>query len=244
MFRSTSYFTSVAIVFAGLSTCAAQPATAPKDEAETALPNVLLIGDSISGGYTKAVIQLMEGKANVSRIPGNGEYTGTGLKKIDEWLGDQKWDVIHFNWGLWDMYGWRYAKEDRSPEAYEERLEKLVARLEMTGAKLIWATTTPVCPEAEVTMLNRFKTELKITPEIEKQYLDAAERVMQKHKIQINDLHALVLPELEKLSPAPDNVHFTGAGYGKMAKQVAEVITSAIQPGASDDSEAQEQPGG
>ncbi|QDU98805.1 SGNH/GDSL hydrolase family protein [Lignipirellula cremea] len=242
MLRSTSYFISVAIIFAGLSPCAAQPATPPnaQDAAAKTLPKVLLIGDSISGGYTKAVIQRMEGTANVSRIPGNGEYTGTGLKKIDEWLGDQRWDVIHFNWGLWDMYGWQYAKEDRSPKAYEERLEKLVLRLEMTGAKLIWATTTPVCPEAEATMLNRFKTELKITPEVEREYLDAAQRVMKKHQIQINDLHALVLPELETLSPAPDNVHFTGSGYGRMAKQVAEVITSAIQSEASDDNEAQE----
>lgn len=201
------------------------------DAAEKTLPKVLLIGDSISGGYTKAVVRLMEGKADVSRIPGNGQYTGTGVKKIDEWLGEEKWEVIHFNWGLWDMYGWEYAKEDRSPKAYEERLEKLVTRLEKTGAKLIWATTTPVCPEAEGTMLKRFKTELKISPEVEKEYLDAAEHVMKRHKVLINDLHTLILPELDKFSPAPDNVHFTGAGYGKLAKQVAEVITGVLESG-------------
>ena len=39
-------------------------------------------------------------------------------------------------------------------------------------------------------MRNRFKTELKITPEIEQQYLDAALRVMKKHNVQIDDLHA------------------------------------------------------
>jgi hypothetical protein len=71
----------------------------------TDLPRVLLIGDSISGGYQKEVKRLLEGKAVVVKNPGNAEYTGTGLKKLHEWLGDEKWDVIHFNWGLWDMYG-------------------------------------------------------------------------------------------------------------------------------------------
>ena len=87
------------------------------------LPRVLLIGDSICGGYEKGVKRLLDGKAEVVKNAGNAEYTGTGLKKIDEWLGDGKWDVIHFNWGLWDMYGWQYDKEDRSPAMYEKRLE-------------------------------------------------------------------------------------------------------------------------
>jgi lysophospholipase L1-like esterase len=192
------------------------------------LPRVLLIGDSICGGYNKVVKDLLAGKAEVVKNEGNAEYTGTGLKKIDQWLGDGKWDVIHFNWGLWDIYGWQYAKEDRSPAAYEKRLEALVTRLEKTGARLIWATTTPACPEPEVTMRNRFKTELKITPEAEREYQDAALRVMKKHNVQVNDLHTLMAPELKKYATAPDNVHFTGAGYAKIGKQVADAILQEL----------------
>jgi lysophospholipase L1-like esterase len=194
----------------------------------TPLPRVLLIGDSICGGYEKGVKKLLAGKAEVVKNAGNAEHTGTGLAKIDEWLGDGKWDVIHFNWGLWDMYGWQYAKEDHSPAAYEKRLEELVTRMEKTGAKLIWATTTPACPEPEGTMLKRFKTELKITPQVEQQYLDAALRVMKKHNVQVNDLHALMAPELSKYLTAPDNVHFTGAGYAKLGKQVADSILQQL----------------
>jgi alpha-L-fucosidase len=192
------------------------------------LPRVLLIGDSICGGYQKVVKQQLAGKADVVVIPGNGEYTGTGLKKLDEWLGDGKWDAIHFNWGLWDMYGWEYAKEDRSPATYQRRLEALVLRLEKTRAKLIWATTTPACPAAETTMLKRFTTELRIAPDTERQYLDAALQVMQKHTIRIDDLHALMAPELKKYAAGPDNVHFTGAGYGMLGKQVAASILTAL----------------
>src|SRR5688572_21808238 len=66
------------------------------------LPRVLLIGDSISIGYTLAVRDLLKGKANVHRIPTNGGPTTNGLARLKQWLGDGKWDVIHFNWGLHD----------------------------------------------------------------------------------------------------------------------------------------------
>ena len=67
------------------------------------LPRVLLIGDSISIGYTPATRKLLAGKANVHRIPTNGGPTDNGTKNIKQWLGDGKWDVIHFNFGLHDI---------------------------------------------------------------------------------------------------------------------------------------------
>jgi len=196
------------------------------------LPRVLIIGDSISQGYHKTVVEQLEGKAIVTRIPQNGEWTGTGVKKIDDWLGEGDWDVIHFNFGLWDMYGWPYHEEDRSPKAYRGRLNKIVQRLKKTDAKLIWATTTPACPEPEVTMLRRWDTEVVIAPELEKQYLDAAAQVMKKYKVQINDLHALIKPDLEDYAVAPDNVHFTPEGSALLGKQVAEQISRALDPEA------------
>jgi len=66
------------------------------------LPRVLLIGDSVSRGYTQAVRRALAGKANVHRAPANCGPTATGLKKMDVWLGDGKWDVIHFNFGIHD----------------------------------------------------------------------------------------------------------------------------------------------
>ena len=67
------------------------------------LPRVLLIGDSISIGYTLPVRELLKGKANLHRIPVNGGPTITGLEKLKGWIGDGKWDIIHFNWGLHDL---------------------------------------------------------------------------------------------------------------------------------------------
>ena len=192
------------------------------------LPRVLLIGDSISQGYQKEVRRLLQGRAEVVRNHGNAEYTGTGVREIEEWLGDGKWDVIHFNWGLWDMYGWRYAKEDRSPQAYEERLEMLVRRIKQTGARMIWATTTPPCPEPEVTMRRQFKTDVVISPELEKAYLDAARRVMERHGVSINDLNALIRPDLDKYSPDPADVHFTAEGSARLGAQVVRSIEKEL----------------
>lgn len=197
-------------------------------EPDRALPKVLIMGDSISIGYTPQVKNLLQGKAEVIHHKGNAGPTIRGLTGIDQWLGDSQWDLIHFNFGLWDMYGWEYVKEDRSPAIYEKRLESLVLRLKKTGAKLIWATTTPACPEPEVTMKRRFSSDVVIAPALEQQYLDAALRVMVKHKIQVNDLHALVKPELKKHAIAPNNVHFTPDGRNKLAKQVAETIEVEI----------------
>ncbi|MGB0144476.1 MAG: SGNH/GDSL hydrolase family protein [Akkermansiaceae bacterium] len=193
------------------------------------LPRILLIGDSISGGYQQGVKKQLEGKAEVVKNRGNAEWTGTGLLKIDEYLGDRSWDLIHFNWGLWDLYGWRYHKEDRSPEAYAKRLDQLVTRMKKTGAKLIWATTTPACPEPEVTMKRRWKQDVVISVEGQAKYRKAALAVMKKHGVAVNDLYGLMKSDLAKYATGPDNVHYNSAGCKRLANQVAVVLEKAMQ---------------
>ncbi len=122
-------------------------------EDDPSLPRVLLLGDSISIGYTVSVRELLKGKANVHRAMENCGPTTRGLEKIERWLGEKKWDLIHFNFGLHDL---KYMNEkgglvDPSkgrqqvpPAAYAKNLRGIVARLKETGATLIWRTTTPV----------------------------------------------------------------------------------------------------
>ena len=197
------------------------------------LPKVLIMGDSISIGYTSYVVENLKGVAEVRRHKGNAGPTIRGVAKIDEWLGKEQWDVIHFNWGLWDMYGWQYHKEDRSPEAYGKRLESLVGRLKKTGAKLIWATTTPACPANEKTMEGRFKQKVRISPELERKYLAVALAVMKKHGVEVNDLHAFMKPQWTKYAIADNNVHFTKLGSQKLGEQVAKAIQSVLSAKAS-----------
>ena len=182
---------------------------------------MLIIGDSISLGYTPHVAAALKDKAHVHHHRGNAGPTMRGIEQLDQWLGNPKWDVIHFNWGLWDMYGWRYEKIDRSPAEYAKRLDTLVTRLKKTGAKLIWATTTPACPEAE------HKCKVKITPKLEAQYLAAAAAVMKKHGVAINDLHSFIKPHMKTVGKGAHDVHFTKDGYKMLAGKVAEHVTAA-----------------
>ena len=187
------------------------------------LPHVLLIGDSISMGYTVPVRDLLKGKANLHRIPANGGSTKDGLEKLGAWLGAEKWDVIHFNWGLHDLKHWKDGKlDDSGPvvstvEDYEKNLRELTKRLKATGAKLIWATTTPV-PEGSGGR----------TAADELKYNEAAARVMKDAGIPTDDLHALCTPKLAEWQ-RPKNVHFTTEGSAGLAAKVAADIEAALR---------------
>src|SRR3569623_375944 len=108
------------------------------------LPRVLLIGDSISIGYTVAVREMLKGVANVYRAPENCGPTIRGVTEIERWLAPGKWKVIHFNFGLHDLKRMEDGKHQVGIELYEKNLRDIVARLKATGARLIWASTTPV----------------------------------------------------------------------------------------------------
>jgi acyl-CoA thioesterase-1 len=182
------------------------------------LPRVLLIGDSISIGYTLPTRKLLQGKANVHRIATNGGPTTNGLKSLDRWLSGGKWDVIHFNWGLHDLKTDKDGKHQVPLEAYEKNLHELVGRLKATGAKLIWATTTPV-PEGK---LNPPRQNADVIA-----YNAAARKIMEANGVAIDDLYAFAQPRLAKIQ-IPVNVHFTTAGSESLAEQVAASIRKAL----------------
>jgi acetyl esterase len=205
------------------------PVFAPVED-DPDLPRVLLIGDSISIGYTLPVRKLLTGKANVHRIPTNARHTGIGLQKINEWLGHGKWDVIHFNWGLHDLCyrstnpatpnrkDKANGKLDLTFEKYQQNLRKLVKILKATDATLIWASTTPV-PDGEP---GRFKGD-------EIKYNKAAKKIMKENDVMINNLHARAMRKLSEIQLPNGNVHFTPQGSEYLAKKVARSIRKALK---------------
>lgn len=233
------------ILLLALTTCAALAADAPKQAPQKAakrgphpslvkvddvagLPRVLLIGDSISMGYTLDVREMLKGKANVHRIPTNGGPTTNGLKNIKAWLGESKWDVIHFNWGLHDL---KYIGDDpakledpKAPGAhpqvaladYEKNLAELVKIMQGTGARLIWCDTTPVPAGSQ----GRVEGD-------EAKYNEAAARVMKAAGIPTDDLCAHAAAKLKEVQ-LPANVHYSPAGYHYLAEKVAAVIAENL----------------
>lgn len=182
------------------------------------LPRVLLIGDSISLGYTPPVRERLRGRANIHHPPENCGDTGRGLRKLDAWLGSSRWDVIVFNFGLHDLkyldaQGNYVAPGDgqqvtRIPQ-YEANLREITARLKRTGAKLVYATTTPV-PAGSLARVEHD----------ERAYNAAARRVMTAEKIPILDLCAAIEPQQAEVQ-LPNNVHFTDAGFDLLGAAVA-----------------------
>jgi len=193
------------------------------------LPNVLLIGDSISIGYTVDVRKQLAGKADIFRMPTNGKYASYGLENLDEWLESRKWDVIHFNWDLWDICYRNPLSETQgnrdkingtltaTPDQYRESMKNIVTRLKKTNAKLIWCTTTPV-PE--------FEEGRKVGDEI--RYNQIAETIMKDNGVLINDLHSHALLKLPEIQKKNGDVHFTTQGYAYLAEKVSLEISLVL----------------
>lgn len=183
------------------------------------LPRVLLIGDSISIGYTVPTRELLRGRANVHRPLTNCSATSTGLSQMKSWLGDKKWDVIHFNFGLHDAKlppeGVKHAPLD----VYEKNLQQLVKQMQATGAKVVFATTTPVPNGGNLSPTRRFGN-------ID-DYNAIARKVMSDRGVAMNELGAAIAPQVEKLQIRND-VHFHADGSKLLAKQVAASIEKEL----------------
>lgn len=215
------------ICLTSLTAGAAEPAA-------SGLPKVLILGDSISIGYTPVVKKLLEGKAEVSRPNGNCQHSAYGLANVKKWVGTTKWDVVHFNFGIWDTHmldaqGALVRDEAaakgplhlrHTPEQYRKNLAEIVAVLEATGAKLVFANTTPIMRYqgkryANLTKLNETAAELMATK-----------------KIPVNDLYEFVLPNV-KAWQAGDKVHFNATGNQELGRRVSEAVLQALEPTTS-----------
>jgi hypothetical protein len=207
-----------------------------RDDSGARKPRVLILGDSISIGYTPFVRETLEGEAVVIRPMRNEKQaencSGTtyGVEHVERWLklGDGRWDVIHFNFGLHDLKrvdpetGAPSANPEHprqaSPEVYEKQLREIVQKLKGSGAKLIFATTTPVPPGG-----------VRPHRDVEDagRYNAIARKVMEEHDVAIDDLYGFAAPRLKEIQ-RPVNVHFTEEGSRLLAEEVVRHIRRAI----------------
>jgi len=220
--------TSIGGLVAGCSALRSH-AHAPKE-----LPRTLLLGDSITIGYIDLVIGILLGKVLVTMPQNeNGAYqncagTTQGVKKIDTWLQDGNWDVIHFNFGLHDLkhVDAKTGRNSHNPndplqanlEQYAENLEHITKKLIATKAKVIFATTTPYLENPGGPLRDADQP---------RKYNVIALPIMERNGVMVNDLHGFVLPRIKELLP-PRNVHPTKAGSLELALQVVAHIEKAL----------------
>jgi acyl-CoA thioesterase-1 len=216
--RVTALMVSLAVVWAtALPSAAQQNAAFAKVDDDPSLPRVLLIGDSISIGYTVPVREALGGKANVHRAPTNCGPTSNGIKQIDNWLGEGKWDVIHFNFGLHDLK-LIDGKHQVPIDDYAKNLQTIAEKMQATGAKVIWCTTTPV-PKGKLNPPRNFG-------DVDS-YNAVAAKVMDELKIPTNDLCAFARERIGDIQK-PNDVHFTAAGSKILGEEVARQIAAQL----------------
>jgi len=184
------------------------------DSPAAALPNVLLVGDSITRGYYPATAKELDGVANVYLF---ATSASSGDKRLPEQLRDYfammglKFAVIHFNNG---MHGWGYTEQD-----YARGLPGMIRSLRegVPHAALVWANTTPVLHDST-------KGE-STNARIDERNRLAAE-IMVREGIAVDDQHALMLKHADLHN---GDVHFTDAGYAVQAEQVARSVRAELE---------------
>lgn len=208
------YFNKIVIVIL-LWICIA----ATKDEVK----NVLIIGDSISMGYTPFVKKALAPNVNVEHNRGNGGSTRRGCDSVEVWSAGTQWDVIVFNFGLHDMVHkdslGKYnvnGKVTVTLDEYRKNLKQIVAILRQTTARLIFINTTVVPEKADGRMV-----------EDPARYNKVAEEVMKENGIKVLDLYTPSLT-IHPDNSKPANVHYTDKGYEILAEYVLKDIKSSL----------------
>jgi len=177
-------------------------------------PRVLLVGDSITRDYYKAVEDKLQGKAVVCRLATSKSLGDPAL--LDEVrlvLGQAKFDVIHLNNG---MHGWGYTEDE-----YAKAVPDLVTAIRKAapGAKLVWASTTPVRVAGKVDQFDPKTERVKARNA-------AVAEVMRRESIPVNDLFTLVAEKPEWFSN--DGIHLNAKGSAALSEQVAAHVLKVI----------------
>jgi len=178
---------------------------------DPALPNVLLIGDSITRAYYPAVAKGLDGKANCYYFAASASI---GDERLPLQIGQYfmmirvPFTVVHFNNG---MHGWGYSEVE-----YARYFEELPAAIRAGAphAKLVWASTTPVRKDQPGGATNA---------RIEARNAIAAQKI--GPPIPIDDQYALMAAHGDLHS---DDVHFNAEGSAIQGAQVVDSIAKLL----------------
>jgi lysophospholipase L1-like esterase len=215
---------ALSLLFAPAAFAAQRPVSIPEEiewtwevrppHPDPKLPNVLLLGDSLSRNYFPEVTKDLAGVANVYLMASSTSAGDPRLSpEIREFVAMEHvpFRIVHFNNG---MHGWDYT-EAQYKVAFPELL-RTVRSLVAGNSSLIWATTTPVKPQAFNGATN---DRVDARNAIAQAFVDAAH-------IQVDDQHALMMQHQDMYQ---DTVHFNAAGSNLMGDQAAATIRTQLK---------------
>jgi acyl-CoA thioesterase-1 len=216
-------------------------------------PRILILGDSISIGYTKFVQDSLKDvavvfrpmnkynpqaiarskKKNKDQPKGAENCAGTkkGVTEIDRWLkiDGGNWDVIHFNFGLHDLkrVKAKTGKNSNDPnDPQQSNPEQYEKNLRNIVGKL--KATGAELIFATTTPVPEGGVKPYRDPADPARYNDIAKKIMKQNDIAINDLYGFANDRLEKIQQKV-NVHFTAEGSKALGDQVVKHIKAAIE---------------
>lgn len=193
------------------------------------MENVFLLGDSIRQNYQCYVKERLKQEANVYFPNDNGRSTQLTLLYFHRWWDilsgggkNIRFDVVHFNCGLWDVLRLSNEKEPFTPEdMYRQMLLRIYRRIKFycTDAKIIFALTTAVIEPGYAYE----KHGKRYNRDIERYNRIAIDTFQGLEDVDINDLYSVSqsLPD----SAHSDDVHYeTDLGITALGDQVVDCI--------------------
>lgn len=187
------------------------------------MSKIVLLGDSIRMNYTEAVTEELGGGFNVAAPQVNGCYAKHTLRCMLDWRDLlQGAEVIHFNNGLWDVAV--YYPEDGcfTPlDEYLRDMQRILRELRKYGAKIIFATTTPVDDR------HMQKTFTRSNADIDR-YNSALLELIAGKVDAVNDLNALLKKDIHRYISGSDFVHLTDEGKAACGKAVADAVRGLV----------------
>ncbi|MFC1736721.1 SGNH/GDSL hydrolase family protein [Candidatus Hydrogenedentota bacterium] len=188
------------------------------------MKRVVLIGDSIRGGYQETVRRELDGVADIWAPAENGGPSFNVLNHFEEWVIQRSPDVAHINCGLHDIK--KTGQDYQAPiDQYERSVREILERaLEATSETVIWATSTPVNEQLHNTSERAF---IRLEQDLVA-YNRVSCKIANELGIPVNDLYNTVVEFGQETLQKQDGVHFTPEGYVVLGKAVAKFIRKCL----------------
>ncbi|HUP65251.1 MAG TPA: GDSL-type esterase/lipase family protein [Thermoanaerobaculia bacterium] len=188
-------------------------------------PEILLLGDSIRMQYQPLVRESLGASAQLWGPQENCETSRRLLSQLPRLLAGHDPAIIHVNAGLHDIrYEPGASAPQVGPQEYASNLEAMFELLKETGARVIWATTTPI----DERLHQRNKASRRYAADIEG-YNAASRNLAAKHGVAVNDLCEAISTAGARDYLLEDGLHFNHRGYQILADRVTTAIRAAMK---------------
>lgn len=174
--------------------------------ADTSLPRVLLVGDSITCGYESIVREKLRGRALVDYMATSYAIDSKMYNElVKNLVNDSNYALVHFNHGLHGIH--------LSARSYESRMRKLLSKI---SAKIVLTKTTTVNVEGNKRPHAKWMKRVHERNEV-------VDKLAVEKGYAIDDLYS-VSDTIALVHRSDDGTHFKTEGYDILSESVVESV--------------------